>query len=541
MMISVAGQAQYIISASFKHAYTKNQVDSILNAVGLPAGVITTRYDVRVYKVTYHSFDVDSMPTIASGLMVVPQATPCEVPILSFQHNNVIRKSDVPSRYSYNSQWYVGLAAGSLGNITLMPDGIGLGDGPGLHPFLHMQTEATAVIDMIRAAKEVVDTMGNSPDEQLFLAGIAEGAYATLAAHQYIQAYLDSQMHVTASGGIAGYYDMSGTMVHMILSDSNYVDPSYLPDLLFGYNKAYHFFAHDSDIMVYPYDSVLPPLFNGNNGAYTINTHMPPVPKYILRQDQIDSLANDSTNFLRLLLKKNDLYNWAPTSPVKLFYCNADEYVPYQNSIVAYEHFVQNGSTMVDTINIGATLNHAECGQFSVLGALSIINLLSHHPIAASVTVTNNTSPAIPNGAATVADSLGDAPYTWRWSTGDSTAAITGLAAGTYYVTTTDRAHCMRIDSAVISLVDGMSELVLANINIYPNPTQGTLMIENKNTSEKLTQIQILDISGNIVHATTTQSTDITKIDIGEEAKGIYFLNIRSQSGKELHRKIVLL
>ena len=541
LFISLAGHAQYAISATFQHAFTLTQVDSVLTSQGVPGGTLNTQYPVRMYKVEYNTYDADSVPTTASGLMVVPQGTPCEVPILSFQHNNVIKKSEVPSRYSGYSQWYVGMAAASLGYIAIMPDGIGLGDGPGLHPFLHLQSEATSVIDMIRSVKEFVDSTGAAPNEQLFLAGVAEGAYASVAAHQYIQTYLDSTMHVTGTGGLMGYYDLSGTLVNSILSDSTYPDPSYLPQLLLGYNKAYQFFTNDSDMMVYPYDSVLPPLFNGNYSTGTIDSHMPSVPNYIMQPYQLDSLQNDSTNFFKELLAKNDVFNWAPTSPVYLLYCIADEYVPYQHSTIAYQHFVQNGSNMVDTFDISPGLDHAECGQFSVLSAVSLIKSLTHKPLVGRVTATNSTSPTVPNGTATISDTLGDPPYTLRWSNGDSTSTITGLAAGTYYVTTTDMAHCTTVDSVVVQLNDGINELTLANINVYPNPTQGMLMIENRNTSEVLTQIEITDINGNMVNAPQTQNGNITKLNLGEEAKGIYFLTIHSLSGKELHRKIVLL
>jgi hypothetical protein len=460
---------------------------------------------------------------------------------VSFQHNDIIRKSDAPSTYGFESQWFVGAAAASLGYITALPDGIGLGTGPGFHPYLHAQSEANSVIDLIRAVKEFVDSTGASPNEQLFLAGAGEGAYASLAAHQFIQAHLDSTMHVTATGGIGGYYDMSGTMLNMILSDSNYVDPSYLPNLLLGYNKAYHFFANDSDIMVHPYDSVLPPLFNGNIRGYTIDGHMPSVAKYILRQDQIDSMQNDTANFFRVLLKKNDLYNWSPTSPVKLLYCIADEYVPYQHSIVAYEHFVANGSNMVDTLDVGATLNHSTCGLFSTLSAISLIGSLVHQPLAGGITATNASSATAADGSVTVVDSLGNAPYTYHWNTGDSTASVTGVRAGTYYVTVTDRSHCTRTDSVQVSYVTGITETTLTQISVYPNPTQGMLTIDNRNSSEQLTQIEILDISGHMIDAPQTQSGTRTQINLGSEAKGIYILHIRSLSGKELHQKVVLL
>jgi hypothetical protein len=67
------------------------------------------------------------------------------------------------------------------------------------------------------------------------------------------------------------------------------------------------------------------------------------------------------------------------------------------------------------------------------------------------------------------------------------------------------------------------------------------LMIQNGNVSEVLTQIEITDMNGNAVNASQSQNGNITSLNLGEEAKGVYFLTIQSQSGKELHRKIVLL
>ncbi len=548
LLISITAQSQaYTVSVTYQHTFTKPQVDSVMISIlgsqlgNLAIGAIGTNYTVKLYKVIYNTYGPDSVPTTASGLLAVPQATPCGVPILSFQHNNIIRKSDAPSRYGNNSQWYIGMAAGSLGYISLMPDGIGLGSGPGQHPFLQLQSEATPVIDMIRAVKEFVDTTGNSPTEQLFLAGVAEGAYASLAANQYIQTYLDSILQVSATGGIAGNYDMSGTMVNQILSDSTYPDPSYLPELMLSYNRTYNIYANDSDVLAYPYDSILPPLFNGNYTQYYIDGYTPSIPKYVLQQNVIDSLQSDSAYILRQLFRQNDVYNWTPNSPIYLMYCIADEYVPYQNSVVAYNHFISNGATMIDTFDVSPGYDHQECGEFSVISAVSLIKALTHKPIVSSIYVTNSTSPTVPNGTATITNTLGDPPYTWLWSNGDTTATVTGLAAGTYYVTTTDVTHCTNIDSVVVQLLDGVNELTLANVNVYPNPTQGMVMIENRNVSELLTQIEIADVNGNVINAPQTQNGNVTKLNLGEEAKGVYFLTIHSQSGKELHRKIVLL
>ena len=534
-------KAQFISQVIYQRSYTKPQIDSILTSQGVPAGIFTTTYGVRTYKLIYHTVAADSSPTTASGLLIVPQGAPCKIPILSYQHNEITRKSDAPSRYK--QEWYVGLAAASIGFISVLPDYLGLGDGQGLHPFLHLQSQATATIDMIRAAKEIVDTTGAQPNSQLFLGGYSEGGYATMAAHQYIQTYLGGQLHVTASAAIAGYYDMSGTMVQQIISDSIYTQPYYLPYLLFGYNSVYHYYTADSDMLVYPYDSTLHPLFNGTKSISTINAQMPNVPKHIMHQDQIDSIKNDSTNFLRVLLKKNDAYNWSPTSPLHLFFCNADEQVPYQNTVAAYQHFVQNGSTMVDTINAGPSYTHYLCAEFSVLIAIQLFTGLRSQPITSTIHISNDTSATNPCGSAIVLPSLGMPPYTVHWSNGDTTTTTSHLSAGTYYVTITDQSLCTHTDSAIVHTVtaNGINDYNLDHIRSYPNPTNGMVIIENNNTDEKLEQIELLDINGKALNTYMVYEGNTTKLYFDEEAKGVYLLHVKAQSGKELHRKIVLL
>jgi hypothetical protein len=81
----------------------------------------------------------------------------------------------------------------------------------------------------------------------------------------------------------------------------------------------------------------------------------------------------------------------------------------------------------------------------------------------------------------------------------------------------------------------------MANINVYPNPTQGQLVIDCRNTSEKVVSMELMDINGNIIETQTMRDDGLTTIDISPEAKGVYILHVVTQSGKELRRKIILL
>lgn len=54
-------------------------------------------------------------------------------------------------------------------------------------------------------------------------------------------------------------------------------------------------------------------------------------------------------------------------------------------------------------------------------------------------------------GGASVSPSLGTSPYTYHWSSGQTTAAISNVAAGTYTVSISDNAGCSKTDTVIIT------------------------------------------------------------------------------------------
>jgi gliding motility-associated-like protein len=70
------------------------------------------------------------------------------------------------------------------------------------------------------------------------------------------------------------------------------------------------------------------------------------------------------------------------------------------------------------------------------------------------------------NGQIRIVPSGGSPPYNYSWSTGDSTASITGLEPGTYTYTLTDAAGLTYVDSLVI--IDGNG---ICDLHIYTGIT----------------------------------------------------------------------
>jgi hypothetical protein len=538
-------QSQFINQLTFIGSYTPGHIDTLLSGQGVPTGVFNISYNVDLYKVVYNTVDWDSNYATASGLLCVPQNTTCQVPMLSYQHGTTLQKTNVPSNLQI--EWYVGLAAAGLGYVTVLPDYLGLGTSSvPLHPYQHAHTEATAVIDMIRAGKEAADSLGSPVNDQLFLFGYSQGGHATMAAHQLIQEKLDNVMHVTASAPMSGAYDMSGVMADVMTSNNPYPEPFYLPFLILGYNEVYHLFTADSDAFIHPFDSTLPPLFDGTHSGGDVDNAMgTDTPKLIMQPVQLDSFINDSVNnFFRVKLSENNTYNWVPTSPLKMYFCEGDQSVNFHNAIVAYQHFIQNGATTVDTVVVSHTLDHVPCAQFAILAGTEWFQTMLYKPIASGgVSTTHNTSAVTPNGSATITATFGDPPYKYAWSNGDSTATITGLDSGTYIVTVTDRSHCGSfMDTAVIqSVISGLQDEALSNVQVYPNPSKGMINIRNLNTGDNLKETLVYDMEGRLIKTYTIRQGNILQLYFAEAAQGIYYVCIKSESGKELRKKVTVL
>jgi gliding motility-associated-like protein len=70
------------------------------------------------------------------------------------------------------------------------------------------------------------------------------------------------------------------------------------------------------------------------------------------------------------------------------------------------------------------------------------------------------------NGSATVGANGGVAPYSYTWSTGDVTANISGLIAGTYSVTVYDNNGCSATSSVTISQPTLLTSSITASVNV---------------------------------------------------------------------------
>jgi hypothetical protein len=357
------------------------QVDSLtalqLNILFVLFGVpLTATYNVTAYSLTYETYDHRGQAVTTSGALVVPSGV-TDLPLVVYMHGTVCRKSDAPSDW-ISLENLIGAAFASDGYAVLMPDLLGLGSGtPGIHSYMHARSEAVAGVDMLRATRSyIASNLTVSLNNQLFLTGYSHGGHSCMALHRELEQYHAAEFQVTASAPMAGPYDLSGVMRGMIIQEVAYLSPSYLPYLLLAYDSIYDFPESPLDYFVDPYTTNLPPLFDGSLTCGEIDVQLPAIPIQIIRPAYRDAFTNKVNHPLRVALRANDVYDWTPVAPIRMFHCSGDTTVPYANSLVASNQFAANGVTNMTLIDPSPGAGHVGCAIPALVAAKSWFDTL---------------------------------------------------------------------------------------------------------------------------------------------------------------------
>jgi hypothetical protein len=349
------------ISTETLMSLSKEEVEAHWKKSKIPGFFARINNGIEIMEITYGSVMPDGTPTTASGLLFIPRGyEKGKSTLLVYHHGTDLEKA---RPLNLKGEQTICMVFAADGYLVLMPDYFGLGKGPGMHPYQHAETEAQSSIDMIRAVRQLREKLSLDFNEKIFLTGYSQGGHAAMSAHKFITERHKDEFKIWASAPMSGAYDMTGAQSEAMYRE--YSHPGYLPYLVFGYNTVYRFFDNPSELFRAPYDTLLPPLFDGKNGMGKVNKIMPKVPKDVFRDEVITAYERDENFSFRRLLAENNVHDWKAEEPVLLCYCQADEQVYYKNSLSAHKAMKARGSKSVKLRHAGRKFNHNQCAVYS--------------------------------------------------------------------------------------------------------------------------------------------------------------------------------
>ncbi len=365
LLLALPLHSQTLISSTYLGARTKAQLSAQFN---LPF----FQYGVKYYRVTYTTTGLQGQLDTVSGLVVAPDDATKVFPRLVYQHGTSSSKTDVPSfNVQTNGEGIIGWLFAGLGFTTLMPDYLGLGVSDGFHPYVHAATEASVAADLLRALPAFNTQYGYHTNDQLFMTGYSQGGHASMALHRAVETELQDEFTATAAAHLSGPYSIAEVMRALILSDSVYYFPGYLPNTILSYQTVYgNLFTQLTDVFKEPYATRIGQFYNGTLNLGALNDQLVSLlianegasrPFRMLQPAIVQAVLNDPNHPFNLALLDNNVYQWAPEAPTRIFYCTADDQVPYLNSLLARDTMQARGATDLIATDVNTTADHGGC------------------------------------------------------------------------------------------------------------------------------------------------------------------------------------
>jgi pimeloyl-ACP methyl ester carboxylesterase len=331
-------------------------------------GADHVRYGVSGYRLVYRTIDVHGKPTTASGLVVLPDGGPRRLPTISYEHGTRNNRGDVASVSDDNVDRGAAELFASAGYYAVAPDYLGLGVGPGTHPYMDVASEVSASVDMLRAARQFAAERHVALDDTVRVTGFSQGGAAAMATAEALQNGVD-RWRLTAVAPISGPYDVQHTELPALVNHPGdgpgEIDPIegvfYSAYWTVTQNRRHHFYRDPAEVFQQPYAGIVERLFDGNHSDEEVVNALPPTPAQLLTPAYQQRLLHPSGPLLAAMRVNDRTCRWTPRVPIRLYAADGDRDVPIANAKVCQAEL----GTWAPVINVG-DVDHNGSGLASV-------------------------------------------------------------------------------------------------------------------------------------------------------------------------------
>ncbi|WP_340114982.1 alpha/beta hydrolase family protein [Maribellus mangrovi] len=297
---------------------------------------------VDVYKITYNT-TFEGEDRLASGLLCLPTESG-SYPIMSFQNGTNTLHDAAPSEDLENNFFQLLETMASTGFVVAIPDYLGFGEADDMfHPYLHKESTVQSVLDMLRAAKEMLDKQEDLEfNNDLYITGYSQGGWTTMALQRAIETNYSNEFTLKASACGGGPHNLIAFTDYLV-SEETYPMPYFLAYLFNSYMNLGMTTPIDS-IFQQPYADRIPDLFDGNNSGADINNQLNTNVSDLFQPGFIENWNKGGIyESLYSMLEANTNSGYSTAVPTLLIHGEVDTYVPSFLSENLYQEFISEG------------------------------------------------------------------------------------------------------------------------------------------------------------------------------------------------------
>jgi pimeloyl-ACP methyl ester carboxylesterase len=350
---------------------TVAQIDALTASSGLQAISGTAKCDVKVVPLNYYTVGVTGELTNASGVMLVPAGT-CTTAsaLVAYAKGTDVQKPRTLANPQDSETFLLAAMYAAQGYAVVATDYLGFAKSTySYHPYLHADSEASSVVDSIRAARNAATTVGASLSGKVMLTGYSQGGHSSMAAHRAIERDNATEINVVAGAHLAGPYNLSGSFKSTaVIAGYQF----FVPYLITSWQKVYgNVYSDVSTVFKAPYAGYIESLLPSPTLNYTtlvtsgnlpgINGETPTQARDLMFQSAfIADVQTNNNNALYLAAKKNDLLGWSPKSRLLLCGGAGDPTVPPALHMIPMKaDFDSRSLTNVTSVDVDAFVQGA--------------------------------------------------------------------------------------------------------------------------------------------------------------------------------------
>ncbi|MEU4502452.1 alpha/beta hydrolase [Streptomyces sp. NPDC024089] len=293
----------------------------------------TVRHGLRGYRLTYRTVTPQGAPTTATGLLALPKGGPHRLDLVSDTHGTMAHRDYAPSVGEDFGRFAPYLHA-SAGRAVAAPDYVGLGKGPGRHPYMDTKSSVTASLDMLRAARTAARRLGRPLTGDVYASGFSQGGQVAMALGKALGDGADRHFELRALAPVSGPYDIEHAETPALF-DGRVNDISavfYVSYYLTAQSRLHPLYKDPSEAFRKPYADIVDGLFDSEHTEEEIIPALPATLKELLTDDYYRRLQHPSGGLLDAARAQDGNCAWKPDVPVRLYSSSGDTDVPIANA-----------------------------------------------------------------------------------------------------------------------------------------------------------------------------------------------------------------
>ena len=345
---------------------TVAQIDATTAATGLQPLTGTAKCDVTVVQINYQTSGVQpGEMTNASAAVLVPSGVDCPgpFPLIAYGRGTTPFKTHTMANPEDPETIRLMAFFAAQGYVVVATDYLSyaLSSYP-YHPYMHADTEASSIIDSIRATRNAALSLGLTLNGKVMLTGYSQGGHASMATQRAIEQSDAGEIILVAAAHIAGPYSISGALIDGVKNPILGVQ-ALVPFQITSWQRIYgNVYDKVADVFNSPYDRYIETLFPTLLDQAALYNLLPggtpaQARDAMLKSSYLNDLTNNTSNGAILAAKKQDLLSWNPKAPTILCGGLHDPTVKFPiNAQATYDAFRSRGGSNVSLVDVDARI-----------------------------------------------------------------------------------------------------------------------------------------------------------------------------------------